>query len=46
VLLDQKENEITALAVKVANMTEELKEMDKKIAAAHQNETLMEKYKK
>lgn len=38
--------QIGKLAEKVANMTEELKEMDQKLALARQNEVLIEKYKK
>jgi hypothetical protein len=44
--LEEKELQIKSLSEKVANLTEELKEMDKQISLARQNEGLIEKYKK
>lgn len=42
----EKEKIIEELSAKVQNMNEELKEMDKKIAVANQNESLLEKFRK
>lgn len=42
----EKEKIIEELSAKVHNMNEELKEMDKKIAVANQNESLLEKFRK